>query len=67
MRNKYQIPIHNHHAFITKIILWHWAEEKQQEHHLWQSFSSEYETLLTKYKINFDQQYVFHDPEDDSI
>ncbi len=38
--------------------------KNQKEHHLGQSFSSEYETLLTRYEINFDQQYVFHDPED---
>ncbi len=32
----------------------------QAEHHLRQSFSSEYEELLARYRVNFDKRYLFH-------
>jgi REP element-mobilizing transposase RayT len=35
----------------------------QKEHHLRHTFISEYETLLTRYKVDYDQKYVFHEPE----
>ena len=38
--------------------------QHQKEHHKKQSFSHEYESLLTKYNINDDKLYVFHDPVD---
>ncbi|MDD2228545.1 MAG: IS200/IS605 family transposase [Candidatus Cloacimonetes bacterium] len=38
--------------------------KNQKEHHQGQSFASEYETLLTKYSIEYDKQYVFYEPED---
>ena len=34
----------------------------QEEHHKKQSFGSEYEALLTRYRIEFDRNYTFHDP-----
>jgi len=35
----------------------------QKEHHQHQTFAGEYETLLAKYNVNYDNKYVFHEPE----
>ena len=32
----------------------------QEEHHRGQSFTAEYETLLQRYKVDYDKQYIFH-------
>jgi len=33
----------------------------QQVHHKKQTFRDEYLELLTKFKVEFDEQYIFHD------
>ena len=62
MPNTYT-QIYIHYAFATRIRLRLLTEVRQKEHHQGESFPSEYETFLTKYRINYDKQYVFHDPE----
>ena len=37
--------------------------EKQQEHHRKRTFREEYVELLDKFEIEFDQQYIFKEPE----
>ncbi|MDD3533192.1 MAG: IS200/IS605 family transposase [Candidatus Cloacimonadaceae bacterium] len=37
--------------------------KNQKEHHRGQSFADEYQTLLTRYRIDFDKKYLFHEQE----
>lgn len=34
----------------------------QEEHHKKQSFKDEYTGLLKKFKVEYDERYIFHDP-----
>jgi len=36
--------------------------QNQQEHHQKQSFKEEYLEFLRKFKVDYDEQYLFHDP-----
>ena len=39
--------------------------KNQEAHHQNLSFADEYETLLTRYGVDFNQKYVFHEPTDE--
>lgn len=36
---------------------------RQKEHHLKMGFAEEYKRFLEKFEIEFDERYVFHEPE----
>lgn len=37
--------------------------DRQQEHHRKTTFKEEYRALLAEFGIDYDQKYIFHDPE----
>jgi hypothetical protein len=37
--------------------------ENQKEHHRKQTFLDEYQFFLDKFEVDYDEEYIFHEPE----
>ena len=37
--------------------------ENQKEHHRKQTFLEEYQLFLDKFEVDYDEEYIFHEPE----